>query len=242
MIWSLDTGGVRALETRVKYQFGFRWSPDGRFLIAMGNDFRDRRGIYRIDTQTGDSMLVIEGAAANNPDWAPDGQSVYYRRSDPGGMLVIVQRDLNSGAENEVFRTRADNGAFQLSPDRRSIAFSARGDKEKAVRVTPMAGGEARTVLRASDPEELTPASWTADGRSLLVVKFRNGSPAELWLAPVDGGEPRRIEGDISNWTRDGGVRLSPDGRQVTFVHSAGEPGLGIWAFESYLSRLKTSR
>ena len=86
------------------------------------------------------------------------------------------------------------------------------------------------------------PASWTPDGRHLLVVKMRDGKPTELWFAAVDGSQPRKIDGDIDSWTQDGGVRLSPDGKQVTFVHSASKAGHEIWALESYLTRLRANR
>jgi Tol biopolymer transport system component len=157
-------------------------------------------------------------------------------------MLVIVQRDLTSGTEHEVLRTPADDNAFRLSPDQRSVAYTARDKRDRTMLVTPIAGGEPRIVFRADEPDEMYPASWTPDGRHLLVVKMRADNSTELWLAAVDGSQPRKIDGDASSWTWDGGVRLSPDGKQVTFVHSASKPGYEIWAFESYLTRLRTTR
>jgi len=245
MFWSLETGQVRQLPTRVKYQFGFSWSPDGRSLITMGTDFRGRRGIYRIDTQTGDSTQVVDGV--NNPVvWATDGRSIYYRtrdaRGDARGMLVIMQRDLTSGMERELLRTPADDNAFRLSPDQQSVAYTIRDKRDRTMLVKPIAGGEPRIVFRATEPDEMYPASWTPDGRHLLVVKMRDGKPTELWFAAVDGSQPRKIDGDIDSWTQDGGVRLSPDGKQVTFVHSASKAGHEIWALESYLTRLRANR
>jgi TolB protein len=241
MIWSIETGQVRQLPTRIKYQFGFRWSPDGRSLITMGTDFRGRRGIYRIDTQTGDSTQVVDGVGTD-PEWAADGRSIYYRAQNPRGVLAIVQRDLASGAEREVLSTPADNTSFRLSPDQHSVAYAARDNRDRSVLVIPITGGEPRTVFRSTDPDDIYPASWTPDGRGLLIVKVRAGTPTELWLAPADGAQPRKIEGDISSWTWDGRVRLSPDGKQVTFVHSASKPGSEIWALESFLPRLKAAR
>jgi hypothetical protein len=54
--------------------------------------------------------------------------------------------------------------------------------------------------------------------------------------------QPKRINGDVTSWTTDGDVRLSPDGTRVTFVHAAGKPGYEIWSFENYLSALGTRR
>ena len=232
--WSLDSGKVTEVPTSVKYQQGFNWSPDGRFLIAAGEDFRGRRGIYRIDAQTGESSAVLL-SEATSPQWSADGRSLYYRVRDPRGSLVVMQHDLTSATDREVLRTPADTAGFLVSPDGQSVAYSTRDGSTRAVQVIPFNGGRTRVVLEAMAPEEIYPMSWTPDNRALLVLKMRNGNPAELWLAPASGEGPRRIEGDVSQWTRDGGVRLSPDGTKLTFVHSAGAPGHEIWALENFL-------
>ena len=70
----------------------------------------------------------------------------------------------------------------------------------------------------------------------------RTRAPIELWLVRVDGAQPRKIEGNISSWTSDERVRLSPDGKQVTFVHSAAASRSEISALESYLTYLQAAR
>lgn len=241
LIWSLETGKARELPTRVKYFQSVRWAPDGRSLIALGSDFRGKAGLYRIDTQTGDVSAVMLSGGRDNPrfpDWATDGRSIYYRQSDPSGMLVIIQRDLTAGTEREALRTPADNRPFLLSPDRRSVAYSGREGASQTVMVAALERGDIRTVQRAAAPDAFYPMSWTSDGRALLVAKFRDDIPTELWLTPADGGAARKIDADISKWTRDGGIRLSPDDRFVTFVRAAGKPGHEIWALENYLTAL----
>ena len=236
LTWSLESGIVKELPTPVKYQQGFNWSPDGRFLITAGEDFRGRRGIYRIDAETGDSSPVMLSDAMH-PQWAPDGRSIYYRQSGPRDTLVLMQHDLSSGTDREVLKTPADTAGFLVSPDGRLVAYSAR-DGARTVQVIPFNGGNVRVLLEAAAPEDIYPMSWTPDSGALLVLKMRDGNPTQLWLTPVSGETPRRIEGDISKWTRDGGVRLSPDGTKVTFVHAAGEPGSEIWALETFLTAL----
>ena len=54
IIQSLDTGTDRKLSPTLTRLRGVRWFPDGRSLLTMGQDLKLlRRGIYRIDAQTG---------------------------------------------------------------------------------------------------------------------------------------------------------------------------------------------
>ena len=241
LTWSLETGKVTELPTTIKYQQGFNWSPDGRFLITPGVDFRGRRGIYRIDAQTGESSPVVM-AEAVSPQWSADGRSIYYRARDARGTLVVKQHDLASGAEREILRTPADTAGFLVSSDERSVAYSGREGSARTVQVIPFSGGQSRAVLEVTAPDEIYPLSWTPDDRALLVLKMRDGQTTELWLAPVTGERPRKIEGDISQWTADGSIRLSPDGTRIAFVHAAGAPGYEIWAIENFLPVSSTAR
>ena len=241
MTWSLESGKVAELPTSVKYQQGFSWSPDDRFLLTAGADFKGRRGIFRIDARTGESSPLLMSEAVS-PQWSADGRRIYYRPRDQPGTLVIREHDLASAAEREILRTQADTSGFLLSADGHWVAYSARGGNARTVQVVPFSGGQGRAILEVTAPEEIYALSWTPDNRALLVLKMRDGNPTGLWLAPVSGEGARKIEGDISQWTADGSIRLSPDGTRVAFVHAAGTPGYEIWAIENFLPGQATAR
>jgi dipeptidyl aminopeptidase/acylaminoacyl peptidase len=100
--------------------------------------------------------------------------------------------------------------------------------------------GERRAVLRLSPPASIVlpqDFAWTLDGRALIVVKqpTQDRDHNELWLVPVDGPSPRKLDINTDNWQLQNGFRLSPDGRQIAFVASAGKPGQEIWALENFL-------
>jgi hypothetical protein len=53
-IRSEDTGEVRELSPRLTRFRGLRWSPDGRSILTVGADLKDRRGAFLIDVETGE--------------------------------------------------------------------------------------------------------------------------------------------------------------------------------------------
>lgn len=60
-------------------------------------------------------------------------------------------------------------------------------------------------------------AQWSPDGRYLAYVRGRGGSQrhrSDLWLADADGGNARRISGQLATLS---GLRWSPDGSLLAF-------------------------
>jgi Tol biopolymer transport system component len=76
--------------------------------------------------------------------------------------------------------------------------------------------------------------AWTPDGRSVLFArKINSGSlKTELWLVPIQGGEPRKLELTAENM-RD--LSVHPDGRHIAFT--AGKPKSEIWVMENFLPK-----
>ena len=64
----------------------------------------------------------------------------------------------------------------------------------------------------------------------------------ELWLVPVNDGQPRKLDIDVATWSLDGlgGFRLHPNGHQIAFL--AGERSQEVWALENVLPTVKASR
>jgi Tol biopolymer transport system component len=105
--------------------------------------------------------------------------------------------------------------------------------------VVPLDGGAATPLMRTREPEGFNPWQWMPDGRSMLVHKVVPGGADELWLAPLDG-EPRRLNVDMRNWSGEpGDFDLSPDGRRIAFVATAGAQGAEVWALEHFLTPVR---
>jgi hypothetical protein len=66
-----------------------------------------------------------------------------------------------------------------------------------------------------------------------------------LWLVPIDGTAPRRLDIDAAVFTKDGGgldsgFSLSRDGRQIAFL--SGKSVAEVWALENFLPASTTAK
>jgi Tol biopolymer transport system component len=236
-IRSVDSGDTRELRPNLRGFTSPRWSPDGLSFLCQGTDLQGRQGIYRIDAQTGETVPIatsVEMGSFQWPQWSPDGRRIYYAVR---GQLV--ERDVASGAVRELLPKQNIAGPV-ISPDGRYIAayagFKASAPSEPsstAILVIPVAGGEPRELVRVRAPEQLRPVlAWTPGARGVMAEKFSdNGNRRELWLFPVEVGEPRKMDLAIDRNTSP--LRVHPDGRQLAYV--AGETRYEVVALENYL-------
>jgi Tol biopolymer transport system component len=231
---SMETGEERELTTGLLFLNQIRLSPDGRSLFGVCIDKAEKRGICRIDVQTGQSTLLFEsGPGTSNlvPAGVPDGTHILFFNASKEGQAIRI-RSLGTGEERDI--VRGGNYRFGVSPDGRQVAFQVTdpATKESIVKIVPVAGGEPREVFRAkSNGMSL---SWTADGRHVLVGEAGD----DLFLVPANGGKPLTftlgMKGVLS-------PRLHPDGRQVAF-YTASEAKTEVWVMENFVPAPKASR
>ena len=244
-IASLQTGEVRELWPRLSYLLDYNggWSADGASFLTLGTDLKGRGGQYfRINAQTAEFSAV---PGADRGILSPDEKASYRKTADG-----IFRRDLSTGQERQIYWKPA--GATSLSgitvsPDSRSIVFTEIDDQGSAIFLMPGVGGAARPIWRAAKPAEVGTirANWTPDGHAIIVPKKvvdAGKDHKELWLVSVDGSAPRKLDIDTSNWDMEAGFSLSPDGRRLAFVASAGKPGYEVWALDNYRTALKENR
>jgi Tol biopolymer transport system component len=223
-----------------------RWSPDGRALIAAARDRHGRNGIFRIDAQTGEFTNVVYGPGfPAQPQWSRDGAKIYYVHDG------VIERDLTSGNTRALLPPLASRSQLALSPDGQFLALAGLAydsESSRLLQILPTGGGQPRELLSLAEGEKWGAArtvAWTPDSRALIVLK---ATPArkELWMVPVDGGSPRRLDIDADSFTRDAeggldqGFSLSPDGRQIAFL--TGKSAAEVWALENFLPAPTTAK
>ena len=233
-IASLDTGEVRQIHPKMSYLGVARWSADGQSFLTDGTDLKGTRALYRINARTGETAFVHE-RPGSIVQFAPDETKIYYRRDGS-----IVERDLASGTERELFRQRAKGNSISIkvSPDGRHIAAVENAATTDTLYLIPVSGGAPRELLRAKTGERLDGfrLQWTPDNRAVVIPTPASKSPAELWLLPIDSTTARKLDFNSEGLILSGGgFAIHPNGRQIAFVTMAGRQGAEVWALENFL-------
>ena len=103
-----------------------------------------------------------------------------------------------------------------LAPDGTACVYVLRtvdADEDRTARslwIVDAASGEPRQLTRGA--ADVAPA-WSPDGKSVAFLRASDG-PAQLWLLPVEGGEPEQL----TTLTLGAGAPVwSPDGTRIAF-------------------------
>ena len=182
---------------------------------------KGRQSIWLYNAKTRVTRKLTSGKGSSfNPRWAPNGD--LYFLSTRSGSAQVWKLDNRGGDAVEVTELPLDVGAFQLSPDGRSIAV--------ALDVFPDLGTDLDATKKKLDDAEKHPSAgvlydklfvrhwdtWANGTRSqLFVYRFDDngkaaGTPA--WVTKgIDGDVPSKPFGD------DGEFAFSPDGRALVF-------------------------
>ncbi|MEX1246713.1 MAG: hypothetical protein WEF99_18360 [Thermoanaerobaculia bacterium] len=223
-ILSVEIGTQEDLHPRMTNLQRLRWSPDGRSILASGRDEKDRRGLYRIDVQTGDVSPVVRSGGMGvvwQFAWAPDGRTIYYTMG-----AGIVARDLGTGQERQV-QTGASKH-FALSPDGRFLAVPREDPSAKSavLEIFALDAGQPRELLRVPDISVFYKVlSWSADGRFLFFSK-----DGKLWRVAVEDSVLEELDLAMKGLLQ---VRVHPDGRRIAFF--AWDFGAELWSMERFL-------
>lgn len=108
----------------------------------------------------------------------------------------------------------------RVSPDGRTAAYVVwRVDKEDnegkgAVWLAPLDGSIPPTQFTSGTKRDGDPR-WSPDGTQLAFTSKREGGPAQLYVIPIAGGEPRKLT-DVKEDA--GQAAWSPDGSRIAFV------------------------
>ena len=169
---------------------------------------------------TGDAVSIAQNVAVrvlSGGDVAisPAGTLLYSTGGEIAGYqeMVWVTPDGKATPVDASF-LHSFLGRMRLSPDGKQVAISGAGNTGRSVWVKQLDHGPSSTVL-----EEMTPQSWSPDGKRLLMA-----GPNGLFVAPSDGsGQPTRIDTGhktqrLADFSRDGKWIVYVDGDSIYAV------------------------
>ncbi len=206
-------------------------SPDGRYVISTVKDqsvfvpkpgimfsqlFFPVKGILAVhDRQTGE-FKELPGAddpnyVQSNPVWSPDGKTIVFARSKAQPLAVDPKRGhgvLASSEQSQVYVDRRKLFKFDLY----RIPFN----KGKGGHAEPIPGASHNGMSNYF-------AKFSPDGKWIVFCRAESfmllQPDSELYIIPVSGGEPRRMNCNLSrmnSWHS-----WSPEGKWLVFSSKA---------------------
>ena len=236
-LWVVSTDGngePRRLTNTKSGESGVAWSPDSRRIaFSAKREGDDVAQIYLLDLATGGEAqrLTNVSTGASNPLWRPDGRAILFLSMVyPGATTDSANRAAAAERRTHKYNARV----YDASPirlwdhwldERRPSLFVQSLDAAATARdllagsqlvANPGFGGQLGT-----SGEDLA-AAWTPDGAAIVFAATTNRRDwtyadvlQTLWLAPVAGGEPRRLTPGRDDYDT---PRFSPDGRALYAV------------------------
>jgi dipeptidyl aminopeptidase/acylaminoacyl peptidase len=226
-----------------------RWSPDGKYLAFVRVTEKDGRPdvpqLFMLPLAGGDSFQFTNIArGAGQPQWSPDGKTIaFVNDANPEDLSKQKEAPANSpspapqpGASPTPNVNKADdkrdsdvrvitqavyrfNGAGYLDAKHQQHIWIVAAPRNADEKVTP----KQLTKGRYSEDH----VTWARDGSQLYFASDRVDEPyyeiekTDVYSIPVAGGSAVKL---MSFDMGAGAFAVSPNGKQIAFVASAGQP------------------
>lgn len=204
-------------------------SPDGgQIAFAWSGTKDDNVDIYVRLVEGSDPIRITNSAAEEiNPVWSPDNSTIAFYRHGAESDGIYLAPSLG-GAERKLTATFSNRFSFgahswlDWSPNDKWLVVSDKGSEQEPFSLYLLSSetGERRRVTTPPNSMigDCSPA-FSPDGRTLAFVRVVSAVVGDIYLVPLNGGEPTRITYDnqgINNlaWT--------PDGREIVFSSRRG--------------------
>ena len=199
------------------------FSPDGQKLAFAWNGERgENSDIYIRDIKNSSMLRLTTNAGEDlSPIWSPDGKRIAFLRAAQNETQVYVSPATGGvqSAITSLFPTRIEALGRHLdwSPDGEYLAAADKKTPDEPfsiVLIEPQTGHKIEvTNPPAGMIGDMGPA-FSPDGKSIAFIRALSSGVGDIFVAPVTGGEARRITSDrryiISlSWT--------PDGKSILF-------------------------
>jgi Tol biopolymer transport system component len=188
-------------------------SPDGNLItFASSGTNGVGRGDIWIQDVKGEGlrrMTETPEIGENSPAWSPNGQEIAFVRQGQGIFTVQVA----GGSEH---RVSPSGTLVQWAPDGESVVIRDKeGDNPYALFQVFLHRVERRQLTHPHIGIGDVRFSVSPDGLNLAFIRAEHPGVADIFVVPMQGGEPRRI----TNWNSGQieSVTWTPDGKELIY-------------------------
>ena len=189
------------------------WAPDGRNVLFASRVFKGEKA------KDSDVKII------RRMKYRTDGQGYYV-----GKYTHLFSVPTRGGKVRQLTDGEFDAGSASWSPDSKRIAFVSYLDEDmdlthyKNIYTVHARGGDPELLWKGEGP--IGSVSWSPDGRYIAFTGWVIEDPScvwyrntDLWVLPVDGGEPVNLTTGLDRTVGRGGVRWTRDSQRLYFTH-----------------------
>ena len=217
-LWTEDINGtsLRQLTFEKADQFNPAVSENQRSIFFVSGGPAGT-SIFRVDADGSNAKQLTTGPSDTMPSIAPDGTWLAYRTAQG-----IRKLSLDDGSVTSLWDAQQSFNPA-ISPNGRLLSFftSDQADSKKWSLVV-LDVRTASAVARFELPETTDPFGtlrWTRTGDGLTYISSAGGA-ANVWLQPMNGGQPRQVT-DFGSESELYSFAWSPDGKKIACVRHA---------------------
>ncbi len=200
------------------------FSPNGeQIAFVWDGEKGDNQDIYvKLIGAEKPLRLTNDPAADTRPAWSPNGRFIAFFRESPdrSGYYLIPALGGPERKVTDVFyhQNRTLGSSQYYSPDGKFLAVSdknSQGEPFSLFLVSIETGQKRKITSPPAGTEGDSLPGFSPDGKTIAFIRSSSQTTDDLYLAPLAGGEPRRLTFDNTSIT---GLAWTSDGRDMVFA------------------------
>jgi eukaryotic-like serine/threonine-protein kinase len=214
------------------------FSPDGKQIVYVwSGENGENADLYLQPLPEGAPRRITTDPADDlSPVWSPDGARIAWLRAGRSETAIYVTR-VSGGIHGKIadvypIRLEALGRHLDWSRDGEYLAASDKSRAEEPFHIVLVRSADGRKTPVTAPPAksigDMSPA-FSPDGKSIAFLRALSTGVTEVFVAPVHGGEARRITNDNRNAQS---VAWTFDGRWLVFA-SDRRRNLALWRVRS---------
>jgi Tol biopolymer transport system component len=214
-----DGSGFRELDLGVVADYA-GWRPNGEHIVFRGHDLEAGTSSVFIANADGTNVRRLDIPATQDVDfenlgWSPNGEHLAWMSAGVDGVTgwqiniadIDAAGNLTDLRPLKLDRDSSDERNPGWSPDSTKLSFMQEKDGKRQIGIFNADGTGYRLVGPETSASQILGATWSPDGKTLLITEFPDFEPAreelrKVWSVDVATGEQTEVPNPVSSWQR----------------------------------------